>query len=310
LISIKDKMNTLFWTGKLSLPMRILIDANNVLAWLAGNSRNKNAMKDRIKMGYDGAFSQHVTHYDELAGEFQKRGAAYQLYGIDFHGKEVIDIGGGTGIIALMALDMGAAKVVCGDISEYMLGRGREKARTLGYNSSRIEFCQFDAESLPFNDNSFDIVLTGMTFGLLPNQKKATREMFRVLRPGGLAALGAHGPEHYWEAIDTNFRAINKKYVLGYRLEFWPRTEKQIHSLMEDSGFKDIRTNRFIWRNLFKSPTEACDFFSSVTSNWWFAKVPENKRVQEYRKTQKYFEQRGINQVTDDIIAGYGLKCR
>jgi hypothetical protein len=102
--------------------------------------------------------------------------------------------------------------------------------------------------------------------------------------------------------------AINKKYVLGYRLEFWPRTEKQIHFLMKDSGFKDIQTNRFIWRNLFKSPSEACDFFSSVTSNWWFAKVPESKRVQEYKKTQRYFDRRGINQVTDDIIVGCGLK--
>jgi ubiquinone/menaquinone biosynthesis C-methylase UbiE len=301
-------MNTLFWTGKLSVPMRIIMDANNILAWLTGNSRNKKAMKDRIKMGYDGTFSQHVTRYDELAGEFQKRAAAYQLYGIDFHEKELIDIGGGTGIVALMALEMGAAKVVCGDISEYMLERGREKARVLGYDSNRIEFCQLDAESLPFNDNSFDIVLTGMAFGILPDQIKAVKEMYRVLRPGGLVSLGAHGPEHYWEAIDTTLRIINKKYVLGYRLEFWPRTEKQIQLLMQNAGFKDIRINRFIWRNLFKSPTDACDFFAAVTSNFWFAKVPERKRVHEYQKTQKYFERRVIRQVTDDIIVGYGLK--
>jgi ubiquinone/menaquinone biosynthesis C-methylase UbiE len=301
-------MNTLFWTGKLSFPMRILIDTNNMLALATGNSRNRSAMKDRIKMGYNGIFSQHVTHYDELAGEFQKRAASYQLYGIDFQGKEVIDIGGGTGIIALMALEMGASKIVCGDISEFMLERGREKAKAIGFGPGMIEFCQLDAESLPYDDNSFDIVMTGMAFGLFPDQKKAVKEMFRVLRPGGLVALGAHGPEHYWEAIDTNLRAINKKYVLGYRLEFWPRSEKQINLMMEDAGFKNIRTNRFIWRNIFKSPSEACDFFSSVTSNWWFAKVPENKRVQEYKKTQMYFERRRINQVTDDIIVGYGLK--
>ena len=144
--------------------------------------------------------------------------------------------------------------------------------------------------------------------GLLPDQKKAVKEMFRVLRPGGLVSLGAHGYEHFWEAIDTTLRAINKKYVLGYRLEFWPRTEKQIHLMMEDAGFKDIRTNRFIWRNLFKNPTDACDFFSAVTSNFWFAKVPESKRAYEYQKTQQYFEHRDIKQVTDDIIVGYGLK--
>jgi ubiquinone/menaquinone biosynthesis C-methylase UbiE len=301
-------MNSLFWTGKLSFPMRIVMNTNSIMALLTGNSRNKKAMKERIKMGYDGIFSQHITHYDELAGAFQKRSAEFQLYGLDFKGKELIDIGGGTGIFSLMALEMGAAKVVCGDISEYMLRLGREKAKTLGYDSNRIEFRQLDAESLPFNDNSFDIVLTGNAFGILPDQKKAVNEMFRVLRPGGFLSLGAHGPEHYWEAIDTTIRVINKKYVLGYRLEFWPRTEKQIHLLMEDAGFKDIRTNRFIWRNLFKSQKEACDFFSSVTSNWWFAKVPENKRVQEYKKTQEYFEYRGINQITDDIIVGYGLK--
>lgn len=301
-------MNTLFWTGKLSFTMRLVMDTNNILALLTGNSGNKKAMKDRIKMGYNAAFSQHVTHYDELAGEFQKRAAAYQLYGIDFHGKELIDIGGGTGIVALMALEMGAAKVVCGDISEYMLDHGREKAKTQGYDSSRIEFCQLDAESLPFNDNSFDIVLTGMTFGILPDQEKAAKEMYRVLRPGGLVSLGAHGPEHYWEAIDATLRVINKKYVLGYRLEFWPRTEKQIHHLMEDAGFKDIRTNRFIWRNLFKSPTDACDFFSAVTSNWWYALMPESKRDYEYLKTQHYFEKKAITKVTDDIIVGYGMK--
>jgi ubiquinone/menaquinone biosynthesis C-methylase UbiE len=259
-------------------------------------------------MGYDATFSTYVTRYDELAGEFQKRAAAYQLYGIDFHGKELIDIGGGTGIAALMALEMGASKVVCGDISEYMLERGRVKAKNLGYDSTRIEFCQLDAESLPFNDNRFDIVLTTMAFGLLPDQKKAVKEMFRILRPGGLVTLGAHGPEHFWEAIDTTLRAINKKYVLGYRLEFWPRTEKQIQSLMEEAGFKDIRTNRFIWRNLFKSPKDACDFFSAVTSSWWYALMPESKRDFEYLKTQQYFEKKDIRQVTDDIIIGCGLK--
>ena len=42
-----------------------------MLALVTGNSRNRSAMKDRIKMGYDGKFSQHVTHYDELAGNFK-----------------------------------------------------------------------------------------------------------------------------------------------------------------------------------------------------------------------------------------------
>jgi len=301
-------MKSLFWTGKLSMPVSLLVNANNIIAFVSGNSGDKSAMKERVKLGYEGAFSDHVTRYDELTAYYQKRAAVAQLDGIDLQGKEIIDIGCGTGIIAILALDKGAAKAVCGDISEYMIRLAKENAKKAGYDSDRILFSQLDAESLPFDDNSFDIVISGMAFGLFPNQEKAVSEMFRVLRPGGLISLGAHGPEHYWEAIDTTIRSLNKRHVLGYRFEFWPRTEKQIHKLMKDTGFRDVETNRFIWRNLFKTPTDACEFFAAVSSNWWYAKIPESKRPNEYQKTKQVFEEKGVRQITDDVIICYGKK--
>jgi ubiquinone/menaquinone biosynthesis C-methylase UbiE len=301
-------MKSLFWTGKLSLPVMLMVNANNLIACLNGNFVNKSAMKERVKFGYDGAFSDHITRYDELAGEFQKKASVAQLSGIDLQGREIIDIGCGTGIISLLALEMGAKKIICGDISEYMLKLAEENSRAADYDSACISFCQLDAESLPFDDNSFETVITGMSFGLFPDQEKAVREMFRVLKPGGLISIGAHGPEHYWEAIDTNIRAIDKRHVLGYRFEFWPRTEKQIIKMMKNTGFQDIQTNRFIWRNLFRTPSDACEFFAAVSSNWWYAKIPEGRRHQEYQKTKKLFEKRGVRQVTDDVIIGYGKK--
>lgn len=301
-------MKSLFWTGKLSIPVMLMVNANNLIACLNGNFGNKPAMKERVKFGYDGAFSDHIAKYDELAGEFQKKAAVAQLGGIDLKDKQIIDIGCGTGIISLLALEMGAKKAVCGDISEYMLKLARENSTAAGYDSTRVSLCQLDAESLPFDVNSFDAVITGMSFGLFPDQQKAVNEMFRVLRPGGLISLGAHGPEHYWEAIDTTIRAVNKRHVLGYRFEFWPRTEKQIRNLMKNSGFIDVQTNRFIWRNLFRTPTDACNFFAAVTSNWWYAKIPESKRLHEYQKAKQLFESREIRQVTDDVIIGYGKK--
>lgn len=288
--------------------MKVIMDLNNLLSWLTGNVRNKKAMKDRIKKGYDGEYSGHVKHYDEIAGEFQRRSANFQLYKIDFHGKQILDVGGGTGILALLALEMGATKAICGDISRYMLEQGRNNAINLGYNTEQIEFRQLDAESLPFEDNIFDGVLTGMAFGLFPDQRKAVYELFRVLRPGGFISLGTHGPEHYWEAIDASLRVMNKKYFLGYRFEFWPRTEKQIHFLMKRAGFINISTNRFIWRNLFKTAEDACEFFSSVTSSWWLSKIPEAMRAKEDNKTLKFFEKKKIRVITDDIIIGYGIK--
>lgn len=177
-------MPTLFWTGKLSWPMMWMVNANNVLAWCTGNARDAAAMKNRIRQGYDGTFSEHVTRYDELGAEFQTKAAEAQLAGVDLQDKVVLDVGCGTGIISLLALRKGAAKVVCGDISNYMLEVARAKADKQGCGAERIDFRQLDAEELPFADASFDCAVTGMTLGLYPHPEKAVAEMARVVRPG------------------------------------------------------------------------------------------------------------------------------
>jgi ubiquinone/menaquinone biosynthesis C-methylase UbiE len=227
---------------------------------------------------------------------------------LDLQGKEVLDVGCGTGILSLLALKKGASKVICGDISEYMLKLGREKAAHQGYGSDRIEFRNLDAESLPFEDASFEVVITGMALGLLPDQAKAVKEMARVLRAGGQASVGAHGPEHYWEACDAYFRAVNKRYVLGYRLEFWPRKEEDVRRLLEQAGLVDVRTRRFTWRNSFENGGKAYDFFAAISSSWWYAKFPREKIAEESRRTRNYFERKKVTQITDDIVLAYGRK--
>ncbi len=301
-------MPTLFWTGKLSPSMKLMVNANNILAWFTGNARDAAAMKNRVRQGYDGAFSEHVTRYDELGAELQTKAATAQLEAVDLTGKVVLDVGCGTGILSLLALQKGAAKVVCGDISKYMLEIARAKADGRGYGADRITFRQLDAESLPFDDASFDCVVTGMTLGLLPNPGRAIAETVRVLRTGGLLSVGAHGPEQYWEACDASFRAINKRYVLGYRLEFWPRTEREIRQLLAAANVDDIQIRRLTWQNAFKTGSEAYDFFSAISSTWWYAKVPPDRRDKESRNTREYFERKKVTRITHDIILAYGRR--
>jgi len=265
-------------------------------------------MKQRVQKGYNGAFTSHVTKYDELGLKFQVKAARAQLEELDVKGKYILDVGAGTGALSFQMLERGAAKVICGDISSYMLEQCRLRAVENGYGQDRIDFRELDAESMPYENDSFDMVITGMTLGLLPNQEKAVFEMVRVTRPGGSVSVGAHGPEHYWEAIDHYLRAMAKRYVVGYRLEWWPRKERAVVDLLKTSGLIDIRSRRVIWRNVFPSGEDAYDFFTAISSAFWYAKFPEEKRARDALKVRQHFEDAKVRQITDDIIFVHGIK--
>ncbi len=297
-----------FWSGKLSASMRVVVNANNALAWLLGGTRDLEGMKQHVARGYEGEYSDHVARYDELGLELQRRAARLQLERVDLNGKEVLDVGCGTGVLAFVALEKGAAKVTCGDISRRMLRAAGENAQASGYGKERILFTQLDAEALPFPSDSFDVAMTGMTLGLLPRQQQAVAELARVTRPGGLVCVGAHGPEHYWEAIDASFRAISKRHVLGYRIEFWPRTDDAVEAMLCRAGLAETTTLRALWRNDFPSGGDTCDFFTAVTAAWWYAAVPPRSVADEAARARAYFERHGVTRVTDDVIFGYGRK--
>jgi ubiquinone/menaquinone biosynthesis C-methylase UbiE len=298
-------MPQLFWSGKLSLPMKLLVEMNNILALFTGSANNTHEMKGRVKLGYEGKFSAHVQQYDELGYRLQDRSARYQLENINLKDMQVLDVGCGTGALAAVALENGAKRINCGDISAYMLKQAKGKELAKNANHS---FCQLDAEALPFKDNALDAAISGMTFGVLPDQQQALNEMIRVVKPGGLICIGAHGPEHYWEAIDASFRCINKRYILGYRLEWWPRTEEFIRNLLERENLDGIQSRRIIWRNEFADGTAVYDFFAAISASWWYAKFPPDQIDMDSQNTRNYFERKNINTITDDIVVAYGYK--
>jgi ubiquinone/menaquinone biosynthesis C-methylase UbiE len=301
-------MPRLFWTGKLSLPMAVLVNANGLLAWLTGASRRTVEMTRRVKGGYEATFSDHVRRYDDLGLAFQAKAAREQLDEIDIGGRSVLDVGCGTGVISFLALERGAARVTGGDISRLMLGLAAQKAFALGFGPDRISFQELDAQRLPFPDNTFEAVLGGMTLGLVPDQRLALSEMVRVCRPGGLVCVSTHGPEYFWEAIDASFRAVPKRHVLGYRLEFWPLSERALRTMMVGCGLENLRFKRVLWRNVFPSGGEAFDFFASITGSFWYGKFPPDQVGPTVERTRRHFLDQGITQVTDDVVIGHGFK--
>lgn len=101
-------------------------------------------------------------------------------------GDSVLDIAGGTGDLTMKFSDLVGpeGKVVLADINDSMLKVGRDRLLDKGY-SGNIECVQANAECLPFDDNSFNVVT--MAFGLrnVTNKDKALAEFNRVLKPGG-----------------------------------------------------------------------------------------------------------------------------
>jgi len=94
---------------------------------------------------------------------------------------KVLDVGTGTGFMALMLAEMGHETTAL-DLTEGMLEKARQKVRGNGH---RVSFQLGDAENLPFDDASFDAIVCRYLLWTLPDPWKALGEWHRVIKPGG-----------------------------------------------------------------------------------------------------------------------------
>ncbi|HSQ80561.1 MAG TPA: class I SAM-dependent methyltransferase [Casimicrobiaceae bacterium] len=134
------------------------------------------------------------------SGDFAIIGTTLQIVGeslaeaVDVRaGERVLDVAAGNGNATLAAAHR-FAEVTSTDYVPALLDKGRERARAEGLG---VRFQVADAEQLPFEDGSFDVVLS--TFGAMftPEHGRAAREMLRVLRNGGRIGMANWTPEGF-----------------------------------------------------------------------------------------------------------------
>ena len=106
-------------------------------------------------------------------------------------GHRVLDVAAGTGNIAIRAAMKGASVVAC-DLTPEHFGQGRRGAAAAGVD---LEWIEGDAEGLPFDDSTFDVVTSCFGAMFAPDHRAVADELVRVCRPGGTIGLISFTPE-------------------------------------------------------------------------------------------------------------------
>jgi SAM-dependent methyltransferase len=116
-------------------------------------------------------------------------------------GMTVLDVAAGTGNASIPAAQRGA-RVTASDLTPELLEAGRARAREAGVE---LEWTPADAEHLPFEDASFDVVMSSIGAMFAPHHQEVADELVRVCRPGGTIAMLNWTPEGMIGAL---FRAM------------------------------------------------------------------------------------------------------
>ena len=186
--------------------------------------------------------------FDAIAADYERLGfvhaCAARLLELAHlqHAAHVLDVGTGTGLVALAAARVvGKEGSVTGlDFSARMLESAHQQlART---NLTNVSFVQGTAENLEFPDLSFDAVLCASALFFVPDMVQAVREFYRVLKPGARVGFTSFGTG-FLQPVSALLTARLERHGVPpaqppvARLAD-PDACKQ---LLEDAGFTDVQ---------------------------------------------------------------------
>jgi SAM-dependent methyltransferase len=106
-------------------------------------------------------------------------------------GMKVLDVAAGTGNASIPAAQRGA-EVTASDLTPELFDAGRARAESEGVD---LEWVEADAENLPFEDESFDVVMSSIGAMFAPHHQEVADELVRVCRPGGKIGMLNWTPE-------------------------------------------------------------------------------------------------------------------
>ena len=153
-------------------------------------------------------------------------------------GDSVLDLGSGAGNDCFVArAEAGDSGKVTGlDFTEEMVKKARNNLTKTGFTN--IEFIKGDIEDMPLPSDIYDVVLSNCVLNLVPDKRRAFREINRVLRPGGhfcISDIVTTGslPENLQEAAEMYAGCVSGAIVKEYYID-----------IIVGIGFKDIEIHK------------------------------------------------------------------
>ena len=212
---------------------------SNIKADLVGNvfdtvSKNYDLMNDLMSFGIHRLWKKVTIETSGIRDDFV-----------------VLDLAGGTGDMVKLMREKISDKgmLILSDINQSMLREGRDRLINEGIEG--IQTAQIDAQYLPFEDNTFDLITIAFGLRNVTNKEKALQSIHNALKPGGkLVVLEFSRPQNevFREIYDLfSFEVIPKIGELiaqteeSYRylaesIRMHP-VQEELKEMMEDSGF-------------------------------------------------------------------------
>lgn len=207
---------------------------NLLIDVIMSNSFKVSENMDKHKNKIVDQFTKQATPFSKVAGHLSSINRLIGLSAVDKN-STVLDVACGPGLVASEYAKL-VSSVTCVDITPKMVNLAKEKMADLKLENTKFSISDF--YNLPFQDNTFDCVVTRYSFHHLLDTKKALEEMIRVCKVGGKVVVAD-------VAINPNSsRRYDELEKLRDPSHTHALTTKEFSNLYKDSNlnsiFKDI----------------------------------------------------------------------
>lgn len=174
-------------------------------------------------------------------------------------GDTVLDVACGSGNAAIPAALLGAHVTAC-DLTPGLLESGRRLAAARG---AEISWREGDAESLPFADGTFDVVMSCVGVMFAPHHQKSADELLRVCRPGGTIGLASWTPEGFVGQMFSAMKPYSPPPPPGSQPPPLWGDEDHVHSLLGDRVGDIVTSRQMVTVDRFDTPEAFRDYFKA-----------------------------------------------